>query len=123
MRRMNHRIEPQPAGFPGVIWDKPPLPRTVGLVLSGGAARGVAHIGVIEVLAEHSIPIHMVAGCSAGALVGALMAAGVSPQGLHELADGLHWRDISSLSLLPHSFSEWPSLLKGAPMGIFDLDR
>lgn len=123
MGRMPHRMAVYTDGSPLVVWDKPPRPQTVGLVLGGGAARGVAHIGVLEVLAEHNIPIHMVAGCSVGALVGALLAAGVSPQRLHELADGLHWRDISSLSLLPQSFSEWPSLLKGIPMGILDLDR
>jgi NTE family protein len=52
--------------------------RTVGLALSSGGARGLAHIGVIKVLAEENIPIDMIAGTSAGALFGALHAVGWS---------------------------------------------
>ncbi|MFC1596019.1 patatin-like phospholipase family protein [Candidatus Margulisiibacteriota bacterium] len=51
-------------------------PLKVGLALGGGAARGFAHIGVLNVLREHNIPINMVAGTSAGSIVGALYAAG-----------------------------------------------
>jgi predicted acylesterase/phospholipase RssA/CRP-like cAMP-binding protein len=49
--------------------------RTVGLALSSGGARGIAHIGVLRVLEEACIPIDMIAGTSAGALFGALYAA------------------------------------------------
>ncbi|WP_055436895.1 patatin-like phospholipase family protein [Lacinutrix algicola] len=50
----------------------------IGLVLSGGGARGAAHIGVIKALEEHNIfPTH-IAGASAGAIVGALYAAGIN---------------------------------------------
>jgi NTE family protein len=52
----------------------------VGLVLSGGAAKGFAHIGVIQALEENGIPIDYITGTSAGALVGAMYAAGYSPQ-------------------------------------------
>jgi NTE family protein len=52
---------------------------TVGLVLSGGGARGVAHIGVIQALEEAGITIHRVAGTSAGSIVGALYAYGYKP--------------------------------------------
>lgn len=51
----------------------------VGLVLSGGGAKGLAHIGVIRVLEENGIPIDYIAGTSIGAIVGALYAAGYSP--------------------------------------------
>jgi NTE family protein len=58
----------------------PPPPRVrpprIGLALGGGAARGFAHIGVIQVLEEAGIPIDLVAGTSAGSLVAALYAAG-----------------------------------------------
>ncbi|MCX7912230.1 MAG: patatin-like phospholipase family protein [Dehalococcoidales bacterium] len=60
------------------------LRRKVGLALSGGAARGIAHIGVLEVLEEAGIPIDVVAGVSAGAIVGALYAAGRSPAEMAE---------------------------------------
>jgi len=52
----------------------------VGLVLSGGGARGITHIGVIKALEEHNIPIDYVAGTSMGAIVGSLYAMGYSPE-------------------------------------------
>ena len=51
----------------------------VGLVMSGGGARGLAHIGVIKVLEENNIPIDYVAGTSMGAIVAALYAMGYTP--------------------------------------------
>ncbi len=50
--------------------------KKVGLALGGGAAHGVAHIGVIQVLIENNIPIDFVSGCSAGAIVGGLYCTG-----------------------------------------------
>jgi NTE family protein len=55
---------------------KPPAPR-LGLVLGGGGARGLAHIGVMRVFQREQIPIDLIAGTSMGGLVGALYAAGV----------------------------------------------
>ncbi|MGM0432580.1 MAG: patatin-like phospholipase family protein, partial [Spirochaetota bacterium] len=52
---------------------------TVGLVLSGGAALGFAHIGVLKVIEDVGIPIDYVVGTSMGGLVGGLYAAGYSP--------------------------------------------
>ena len=57
----------------------------VGLVLSGGGARGIAHIGVIQALEENGIPIDYVAGTSIGAIVGSLYAMGYSPAEMLEL--------------------------------------
>lgn len=56
----------------------------VGLVLSGGGARGLAHIGVIKALEENNIPIDYIAGTSSGALVGAMYAIGMSPKEMHD---------------------------------------
>lgn len=53
--------------------------QTVGLVLSGGGARGLSHIGVIKALEENEIPIDYVAGTSIGSIVGGLYAIGLSP--------------------------------------------
>ncbi|MEW6467897.1 MAG: patatin-like phospholipase family protein [Bacteroidota bacterium] len=58
----------------------------VGLVLSGGGASGLAHIGVIKAMEEDSIPIDYITGTSIGALVGAMYAAGYSPAQMEQLA-------------------------------------
>ena len=60
----------------------------IGLVLSGGGARGAAHIGVLKALEELHIPIDYIAGTSMGAVVGGLYAGGLSPQQLEQ--DLLH---------------------------------
>lgn len=52
----------------------------VGLVLSGGGARGAAHIGVLKVLERERIPVSHIGGTSMGAIVGGLYAAGYSPE-------------------------------------------
>ena len=57
----------------------------VGLVLSGGGARGAAHIGVIKALEENNIPIDYIAGTSIGAIVGSLYAMGYTPDEMLQL--------------------------------------
>src|SRR5205085_6560295 len=66
----------------------------VGLVLSGGGARGLAHIGVIKALEENHIPIDYIAGTSAGAIVGCMYAQGYSPAVMDSIVntdDFLSW--------------------------------
>lgn len=58
----------------------------IGLVFSGGGATGFAHIGVLKALEENNIPIDYITGTSAGALVGALYASGLSPLEIEALA-------------------------------------
>lgn len=57
----------------------------VGLVLSGGGAKGIAHIGMIKALEEHNIPIDYITGTSMGAIVGGLYAIGYSPEDMMKL--------------------------------------
>lgn len=64
---------------------------TVGLVLSGGGAKGLAHIGVLRVLEENGIVPDFVAGTSMGSIVGGLYAIGYTPYELDSLARGLAW--------------------------------
>ncbi len=61
-------------------------PPRVGLALSGGGARGLAHIGVLKVLEREGIPVHFLSGASMGGLIAALYAAGFSAQELEEEA-------------------------------------
>ncbi|MBD5315698.1 MAG: patatin-like phospholipase family protein [Bacteroides sp.] len=65
--------------------DKASCPQSVGLVLSGGGAKGIAHIGVIQALEDHNIPIDYIAGTSMGAIVGGLYASGYTPAEMMEL--------------------------------------
>ncbi|NER16848.1 patatin-like phospholipase family protein [Spongiivirga citrea] len=70
-----------------------------GLILSGGGARGVAHVGILKALQEHHISITHIAGTSAGAVVGALFAAGHSWQSIlnfFKKASLFHWKRYSS---------------------------
>ncbi|WP_303331554.1 patatin-like phospholipase family protein, partial [uncultured Muribaculum sp.] len=53
--------------------------QSVGLVLSGGGAKGIAHIGVIQALEDNDIPIDYIAGTSMGAIVGGFYASGYTP--------------------------------------------
>ena len=69
----------------------------IGLALGTGAARGLAHIGVLEVLEKEGIPIDMIAGTSAGAFVGALYAQGKDISLIRNLAIDLRWKRLASL--------------------------
>ncbi|MCD6234756.1 MAG: patatin-like phospholipase family protein [Candidatus Marinimicrobia bacterium] len=64
----------------------------IGLVLSGGGAKGIAHAGVIKALEEYQIPIHCISGVSAGALIGGLYASGWQIDQLYDFAcSGIGW--------------------------------
>ncbi|HUQ34558.1 MAG TPA: patatin-like phospholipase family protein [Pyrinomonadaceae bacterium] len=71
----------------------------VGLALSGGVARGNAHIGVLRVLEEHHIPIDYIAGTSAGSLVAAAYAAGMPIDEIAEIGRNMRWRDVGRVTL------------------------
>lgn len=79
-----------------VQWIRPCYGQKVALVLSGGGAKGFAHIGVLKALDENHIPIDYIVGTSMGALVGALYSSGMTPQQMEELA-------------LSRSIQEWAS--------------
>lgn len=66
----------------------------IGLVLSGGGARGAAHIGVLMALERMRIPIDAIAGTSIGAIIGGLYASGVDPERLQRLVESLDWSEI-----------------------------
>jgi len=68
----------------------------VGLVLSGGGARGAAHIGVIQVLEELRIPVDYVVGTSMGSIVGGLYAAGYSPEQMAKVIADADWSTLLS---------------------------
>lgn len=71
-----------------VYKDHPRLPK-VALVLGGGAARGYAHVGVLKVLEEEKVPVDLVVGTSAGSVVGALYASGMTAKHMEEFGGNL----------------------------------
>jgi NTE family protein len=66
----------------------------IGLVLSGGGAKGFAHIGVLKVLEENGIRPDYIAGTSMGAVVGALYSVGYSPEEIEKIMIKIDWKDI-----------------------------
>ncbi|HLR25576.1 MAG TPA: patatin-like phospholipase family protein [Fodinibius sp.] len=69
-------------------------PVKVGLALSGGGAKGFAHIGVLKVLEEADIQVDVISGTSMGSIVGGLYAIGYSPQMLEEIALHNNWKEL-----------------------------
>ena len=72
---------------------------TIGLALSGGAARGMAHVGVLRALIENGIPIDCIAGTSAGSLVAGAFASGLSIDEIEDFGRKLRWRHIGRVTM------------------------
>src|SRR6202011_1007141 len=70
-----------------------PRPR-IGLVVEGGGALGLAHVGVIKWLEENRIPVDVIAGTSMGALVGGIYASGESPDQISALIRHINWSEV-----------------------------
>lgn len=87
--------------------------KKIGLALSGGAARGFAHLGVIKVLREHDIPIDFIAGTSAGSFAGAALASGLSVDEIIKMSRKISWFAMTGFSFSPMG------LLSNASMGAF----
>lgn len=87
--------------------------KKIGLALSGGGARGFAHVGVLKALAENDIPIDLVAGTSAGSFVGGAFASGLSANEIIAIGKKITWFGIAGFSYSPRG------LLSNAPMAKF----
>lgn len=93
---------PPPASEPPIgqapAGERPPSPvphrPRIGLALSGGGARGVAHAGVLRALEELHIPVDFIAGTSAGAIMGGLYATGMTPDDLDRLFTSIDWNTV-----------------------------
>jgi len=84
-----------PAGSLRSEFKEPPR---IALVLSGGAARGLAHIGVLEILDSAQIPVDLIVGTSIGASIGGFYATGYTPEELHQFALKTDWQDVLDLN-------------------------
>src|ERR1035441_6127311 len=78
--------------------EQPPKSKrsTVGLVLQGGGALGLAHVGVITWLEEHHIPVDYIAGTSMGGLVGGVYATGHNAAEMRQIVNGIPWDEVLS---------------------------
>lgn len=103
----------------GVLPDTLSSREKVGLVLSGGGAKGIAHVGVIKALEENGIPVDYVAGTSMGAIVGSLYSCGWSPEKMLDLFTSENFRYWSTGTIdrkfvyyysTPQPTPEWLSL-------------
>jgi NTE family protein len=86
------------------------MAKKVGLALSGGGARGFAHVGVLQALVENDIPIDLIAGTSAGSFVGGAYAAGLTVDEIVEIGKKISWFGVAGFSYSPKGF------LSNAPM-------
>jgi len=96
-RQSHYRFEQYPKAIPKIIFEKKEI--GVALVLGGGGARGMFHVGVLEVLQEANIPIDLIVGCSAGAVVGALYADHQDGQQIKDFLISLKRKDLLEISL------------------------
>ena len=87
--------------------------KKIGIALSGGGARGFSHIGVLKVLVENNIPIDMIAGTSAGSIVGGAFASGMSIDAIIAMGAKAGWTNITRPSMSPLG------MLSNAPMKKF----
>jgi NTE family protein len=76
-----------------------PAPAKIGLALGGGFARGIAHVGLLKVFEQNRIPIHCITGVSAGAIVAAAYASGVSPDEIARAGCAMRFGDVGRWSL------------------------
>ena len=88
-----------PSPQPGAAPAPGPEPIRIGLALSGGAAKAVAHVGVLKALTEAGMVVESLAGTSGGSIVGALYATGRTVDDLERLALSLSWKAMAQVSL------------------------
>jgi NTE family protein len=87
--------------------------KKIGLVLSGGGARGFAHVGVLKVLEQHGIRFDLIAGTSAGSIVGGALASGMNAAEIEAMARRISWLNTIRPTL------PFRGLLSTAPIGRF----
>ncbi|MBO6117966.1 MAG: patatin-like phospholipase family protein [Bacteroidales bacterium] len=97
----------------------------IGLVLSGGGAKGLAHIGVLKALEQNNIPIDYIAGTSMGAIIGGLYASGYSPEEIEQIfySEELNEWLSSKIADKYKSYLHLPSSSSALLSVGFDIDR
>ncbi len=86
-----------------LLWFLPK--KKVGLVLGGGVARGIAHVGVLKVLREYNVPVDYIVGTSAGSLVASVYASGLDLGLIENIVTRIRWNDFLKLTLFRPGFN------------------
>ena len=73
--------------------------KRIGLVLSGGTARGLAHVGILKVLEEEKVPVEYVTGTSMGSIIGGLYSVGYTPDEIEKIASEMDWLSLFNDSI------------------------
>jgi len=89
----------------------------VGLVLSGGAAKGIAHIGVLQCWDERNFPLDLIVGTSVGSLVGGLYATGMSISDIANMGRDLNWKKLVEFKITPVRMLNLSSIVSNERMG------
>jgi len=87
------------------------------LVLSGGAARGLAHVGVMRAWQENKLPLDLIVGTSVGAIVGALYASGLDGAEIDKIITGLNWNEFIEFRVTPARILNLNSIISSEKMG------
>jgi NTE family protein len=87
----------------------------IGLAFGGGFARGMAHIGVLRAFERHNVPIHAVAGVSAGAMLAAAVAAGATSYDIEAIALSMRLKDVARWTLSRLGFAASDRMIKFLP--------
>ena len=96
--------------FPQMLWAQPMVSKTnlrpkIGLVLSGGGAKGFAHIGALKVLEEAGIQPDFIGGTSMGSIIGGLYSIGYTSQMLRDMVAKLNWEELLTDKISRRNFS------------------
>lgn len=94
----------------------------IGLTLGGGATRGMAHLGVLTVLDEASIPFDYISACSAGSVIAAIYCAGFSTREMNQMSEYVQWRRIASRNRTSWGLFSFDRLERWLMMFLGDLD-
>ena len=96
---LGRRLRRPPGLKAGPVAQAAPIPMKIGIALGGGFARGIAHVGALNVFEQNGIPIHCIAGVSAGSIVAAAYASGATCDEIARTGSAMRFTDVARWSI------------------------